>query len=332
MSGVSVETETVELGELVETIQGLGLPEFLLGLAVALVVTGIAGYWGYTRFRAYRIVKDTPTSRIRSAPQGYVEIKGQFEEISEAKARQAPFSGQPCVWYQVKIQEEQEGGEDDTDTWRTIFEETDPRPCLLGDGTGRCLVLASEADMRVAVESDTYYEDGILNDPPEPLKHADTGLFEGNLRFVEERIAPGAKGYVVGRFTTVDSEDGAAGEGVDGVNRVTQVLTGWRDDYMADVAGRPDKTRPNMSGLDDDQKRLLPRAAVAWARQWGDADDVDSVITASGESRRPFIVGCGEEASVARRLFWKAVAGMGAFVLAGSGLAAFVLIHVGVIG
>jgi hypothetical protein len=50
------------------------------------------------------VVIDAPSSRMRSAPQGYVEVKGTFEPIDGHTPRQARFLGKPCVWYTVKVE------------------------------------------------------------------------------------------------------------------------------------------------------------------------------------------------------------------------------------
>lgn len=315
--------------ELARGFQEAPIWAFLIAFAVFGSFTALMAWLTYTRYRAYRVVRDTPTSSIRSAPQGYVELTGTFESLADDKPRHAPFSGKPCVWYRVEIEEHRQKGEDDSE-WVTIFEESDPRPCVLRDDTGRCLVLVEQADMRVAVPSETYQEEGIFNDPPEPMKHVDTGLFENSLRFSEECIEPATRGYVVGRFVTSHSED-AADEPGGNVDDVVAKLEGWRDDYMAEVGGRPDENDPNPVGLTEADADRLPDAAVAWARRRGDTGDIDSVVTATGDSRQPLIVGCGGEKTVARRLFWTAFGCLAGFLLFGTGLGFVVLARFGAI-
>lgn len=321
------------MAEIAQSIQTMELKGFLVFLLVFAIFAVIAFVIAYRQFRAYRIVIDTPTSRVRSAPQGYVEIKGHFQRINEQDPVRAPFSGKPCVWYHAKIEEKR--GDDEDESWETIFSELDPRPCLLSDATGACLVLPAQADMRVAFVEDTYYEDGLFNDPPEPLKHVDTGLFDGPMRFTEERIEPG-KGYVVGRFMTVDADDLTRRDANTAVAAVRELLSRWRDDYMGAVQGRPDQTRPNDIGspeaLSDEQKAALPVASIQWARERTGRDDIDSIITPTNEPRRPFIVGLGEEAKVAKRLRRIALAAALGFLVMGSAFGFFMLARYGVIG
>ncbi len=48
---------------------------FFLGLMVILCAVSLYGIFRF--FHRYRMIADTPTSRIRSAHQGYVELEGE---------------------------------------------------------------------------------------------------------------------------------------------------------------------------------------------------------------------------------------------------------------
>jgi hypothetical protein len=163
----------------------------------------------------------------------------------------------------------------------------------------------------------------------------DTGLFDSPMRFTEERIEPG-RAYVVGRFKTVAADALTAGDANTPLATVRELLGGWRDDYMAAVQGRPDKTQPNAitspEALTDDQRAALPAAAIQWARERTGRDDIDSIIGPTDEPRRPFIVGLGKEANVAKRLRRIAVAATLGFLLTGSAVSFLVLARYGVIG
>lgn len=71
----------------------------LPGLVVAVVGAAIA--W-YLSNRRWHLIHDTPTTRIRSAAQGFVELCGTAE-LSPGQPPLA-FNGLPaCVWYEVVI-------------------------------------------------------------------------------------------------------------------------------------------------------------------------------------------------------------------------------------
>ncbi len=290
------------------------------------------GWTAYSRFRAYRIVQDTPTANIRSAPQGYVEIKGMFTPLDENNPRKGPFSGKPCVWYRAWMEEKVQSGK--RSNWKTIYEEQDPRPCLLKDGTGHCAVMASEADIYIATVKESWHPDSWFNDPPEPLTHVDTGLFERDVRFTEERLESGP-GYAVGHFSTINQPPNANEDEGSLAAKAAQALSRWRDDYMAEVNGRPDEAKPNKaaSQMWDHTKKEAVQGVAGWLTASGVVDDDRiNVLGPTGESRRPFIVGNGHEEEVGSRLGWQALGCAIGFVVLATVVTAFLLGRYGVLG
>ena len=79
-----------------------------LGLSVTLGVAGGAalggGWWCLHNLKKARYLLDTPTSKIRSAAQGYVELYGVIE--SRTELLRGPLSEQPCVWWSFSIDEQ----------------------------------------------------------------------------------------------------------------------------------------------------------------------------------------------------------------------------------
>ena len=71
------------------------------GLAFATVYSF---FYSFRAWRKNRLVEDTPTSRVRSAAQGYVEFTG-IGKMLEGAPNKAPLSGIPCTWWSYKIEE-----------------------------------------------------------------------------------------------------------------------------------------------------------------------------------------------------------------------------------
>ena len=68
---------------------------WLLTLGVAVVAGGAAALrW----LKIARLIEDTPTSRIRSAAQGYVELAGNGLPLPATK-NPAPLTQRPCTWW-----------------------------------------------------------------------------------------------------------------------------------------------------------------------------------------------------------------------------------------
>jgi len=83
--------------------------------------------------RRRRAILDTPTSRIVSAAQGYVELRGVGQTL-EGVPLTAPLSGMVCLWYRYRL-EERSG-----DEWKEVDSGASTSCFLINDGTGQCLV------------------------------------------------------------------------------------------------------------------------------------------------------------------------------------------------
>ena len=74
------------------------------------------GWWALRRMVQARYLLDTPTSKIRSAAQGYVELYGVLQG-REAPVL-APLSNTPCLWWRFKIEEY--SSSDKRSSWRVV--------------------------------------------------------------------------------------------------------------------------------------------------------------------------------------------------------------------
>lgn len=127
----------------------------------------------------------------------------------------------------------QAGNLDRAADWGMLAQETDPRPCLISDETGSCVVLPYLADRCEGMVRAVHTEDGSFWEAPDPVRNLGAGAFGAPIEFCEERFDAGA-GYVVGRFVTPQqaiSDDSQARmrAGVDAV------LRSWRDDAILSV-------------------------------------------------------------------------------------------------
>jgi hypothetical protein len=84
---------------------------------MALVLLGPGLYYAWRCFRRARALADTDTARIRSAPQGYVELKGRAG-LMDGDPIIAPLSGLPCCWYRYRIERKTSDGK-----WKIIDRE-----------------------------------------------------------------------------------------------------------------------------------------------------------------------------------------------------------------
>lgn len=113
--------------------------------------------------RRARLIEDIPTSKIRSAAQGYLELNG-FARTGADGPLEAPLTRTPCVWYRYRIEQRELAGHN---RWRTVKSGASEQPFLLDDSTGQCLVDPRGADItpgrqRQWVDGRNRYTEALL--------------------------------------------------------------------------------------------------------------------------------------------------------------------------
>jgi len=100
-----------------------------------------------------RAIRDTPTSRVASAAQGYVELTGCGGQIKEAPLL-SKFTALPCLWFRYTVERR-----DSDDKWE-IVDSGESHDCfLLRDDTGACLVDPEHAEI-ITKHRDQWEKDG----------------------------------------------------------------------------------------------------------------------------------------------------------------------------
>ena len=113
----------------------------IIGITIALSATGIgsfaSGLWSIKSLKKARYLLDTPTSKIRSAAQGYVELYGELKEGESLLS--SPLSGNSCVWWSFSI-DKQVRDDRDNKSWQQVEKGTSSELLCLNDGTGECWI------------------------------------------------------------------------------------------------------------------------------------------------------------------------------------------------
>lgn len=135
-------------------------------LFVGLFLGGLyAIYWGWTRYRRYRLVRDTPTAKARSVAVGRAELEGRARPADGALS--APFSEEACLYADWEIEEYRYDADDNRHEWVTIADGELTVPFYLEDDTGRILVEADRgADFDLSDDYRTEYTVGGTESPP----------------------------------------------------------------------------------------------------------------------------------------------------------------------
>jgi hypothetical protein len=275
-------------------------------LALGAAVGG-GGWFAFRWLHVARLIEDTPTSRIRSAAQGYVELGGRCRPLDGAR-NLAPLTQRPCVWWQYRIQRRTgstSGGKART-KWHTVNSGRSEQPFLLEDGTGECIVQPSGAEM-LAAESTTWY-----GDTPWPTQTPGrrSPFGESEYRYFEQRIYEHEQVVVLGRFRThsaTGSRDLRA--------EVAALLAEWKTDQAA-LAARFDTDRDGeVSFAEWERARDEARRAVS---QHGLAEPARTALHVLGrpEDGALFLIAAMPGAALSRRYRRRALLAFAGFAAA----------------
>ncbi len=168
----------------------------LIGLAVA----GFIGAFYY--FLRKRIIEDTPTARIRSAAQGYVELTG-IGKLMDGPPIISPLTGTQCTWYSYQIEERRRSRR--RTRWVTVDRGTSDELFLLEDETGTCVIDPEGAGVTPAAR-DIWY--GATPRPASGPGGGRRWFSGGRYRYTEQRLHPGEPLFAIGLFETVGGAGG----------------------------------------------------------------------------------------------------------------------------
>jgi hypothetical protein len=270
--------------------------------AIGAGAASLFGFFGaFRHLHRARIIEDTPTAKVRSAPQGYVELIGQAH-IMKGDTIVAPLTRTDCCWWRYKIEKRRdnkwqkvEGGESDT-----LF--------LLRDDTGECIVDPDGADITPSDRSiwyglNKYPKDHLptryrVDDPLlKGLLKLSASIGMGEYRYTEERILPGDEIYAIGLFKSMDDMDHHQNRG----EIARQLLRDWKQDHAALLA-RFDRDKNGR--IDDREWELARRTAHHQAdrlyrKQM--AGQILHTLSATGSRRRPYLLSALPQFELVRR-------------------------------
>jgi hypothetical protein len=135
-----------------------------------LSVLAIAGgfYFFVVGFRLLarkRLLLTTPTSKIRSAAAGLVEVNGM---AAGPHTMPAPITGKPCFFYHTTVWQQRA---DKQKEWEKVADETLHLPFFIDDSTGQLLIepLGADLDLRREYREEydsSFFSSGLDNVPP----------------------------------------------------------------------------------------------------------------------------------------------------------------------
>ena len=278
-------------------------------LVMTLILAGLLLFLSYVSFRAfrrYRYMYATATSKIRSAAQGLVELKG-LGELMQNDVIVSPFSGRRCIWYHCTIDRKQRRGK--RSSWTNLSDERSEHLFRLVDDTGECIVDPDHA--HVIPETDTtWYGHGpeYRNRPPKTRRLVAFGF--GRYRFRERLILPATQIYALGWFRTVynNPSDELIAKQVDDLIRQWKLQP---ERYLRDFDRDGDgKIRG------DEWKAIRSAARNEVLAQMRSQKNEHHVMSRPTDKRQPYIISTQpEEALLGRKRFSAYASVGGAFAL-----------------
>jgi hypothetical protein len=172
------------------------------GWAVSLALVGAISLFAWSaNFRRARVISDTPTSRVASAPQGYVELYGKAK-LHPGYNTISPASRRPCVWFRYLV-EEKIG-----DKWHRVEGGMSSDTFLLDDGTGQVVIDPDNAEI---------------------MTRDRRSWRDGTLRYKEWLLTPGNNVYAIGELRT----EGGGATDLDTTGDLNALLAQWKADKPA---------------------------------------------------------------------------------------------------
>ncbi|BAZ93297.1 uncharacterized protein FOKN1_0895 [Thiohalobacter thiocyanaticus] len=293
---------------------GFVVVSVIVGIVVLVAFQAIWRNWSRAR-----LIEDTPTARIRSAPQGYVELEGEAR-LLPGPPIVAPLTGRRCVWYRYRIEHEEHTYDSKGHSrshWRTVDSGTSEGLFELDDTTGRCVIDPDGAEVHPD-DKDVWRGHSRWPSAGPPRRRGGLRFTAGDYRYTEERLLPGPL-YAVGWFESIRSADGDLREAT------AALLRHWKQDqaellarFDADGDGHIDAGEWERAREAAQQQTLRERAHKA-------SEPAVNLLRRPASSAQAFILSAHPQDHLSRRYRRRALGGLVATLL-GVIVLAFLLI------
>ncbi|MFK8029300.1 MAG: GIDE domain-containing protein [Gammaproteobacteria bacterium] len=270
----------------------------------------VAFYWAFRYMVRARTLEDVPTSKIRSAEQGYVELEGHAE-LMDGPPVTSPLSRRECVWWSYTIERMS------NNSWVRVKSETSESLFLIRDSTGTCIVDPEGADV--------FPEQMGKWNSKTSSNLTGMGTYTGrNYRYREFYLMPHELLCVIGLHKTHSAID----EWND-ADELRRLLADWKKNQV-ELVNRFDANNDGVLDQDEwEAARAKARKQIALEKRQHAANPGINVIGAPPD-RRPFLIAPLSNSDFAKKLRWKSLASLLAGILSGGVLAyVFVLRYSG---
>ncbi|WP_407275825.1 GIDE domain-containing protein [Halothiobacillus sp. DCM-1] len=258
---------------------------WLFGLLVVLLgVLGAGIYW----LRQSAWIRNTPTARIASASQGYVEIEGTAE-LDADQPLASPLTATPCVWFSVQVDQRNSEGKKG---WQRIYHAVSDALITVRDATGGCYLDPDHATV-TTVSTRVWY--GDTERPIVSAGVSSSGWFTGSYRYTERLLHPGEAIYALGWFQTIEHDPAIVEQ-----DSVRALLAAWKQD--------PEKMRAfdtnrdgQISAEEWEAARQAAVTQVAAAQREARPPAQTHLMNYRAGMGRPYLISALDQTALARR-------------------------------
>jgi E3 Ubiquitin ligase len=299
--------------------------DYAIWLVIALLVTLFSLKRCHRQFKRARLIEDMPTSRIRSASQGYTELVGVAE--LQGNPQLAPLSSTLCLWWRYTIEKYQSSGK--SSHWVTVEKHACSQFFHLRDTTGICQIDPEGAEIschhRRTWHGSTRRPIGALK-TTKPIRNgsflslatmpiAIGGMtFGRRYRYTEHLIIEGDPLYALGHF-----ESDATGKRTLSPRQLTSdILSEWKQNF-SQLLDRFDQN--DNDELDLEEWKMVRNAALVEAkkRQTNQLHEpTEHLLSKPLHNGLPFIIGSTEQEQLSKRFRRQSIYYAIGFLLAGS--------------
>jgi hypothetical protein len=261
--------------------------EFWIGASIIIVISLVAFKRMVKWWNRSRMIQDVPTSKVRSASQGYVELTGLAKSM-DGPAIVSPLSRKSCVWYRYKIEEKVKQYDSkgrSKSHWKVVKQETSEELFLLEDETGRCVIDPDDADV-LATNKRVLYK--RLVSPPR--------------RYTEELITVREPLYAIGLFNTVANVSHKQQR-----EQVSYLLREWKQDPNQLLHDFDSDRNGQLDEQEWEQARLAAQRQVK--REFGHQERLEqlNILKNTEHSHQGFIISTISEQKLIQHYRWHAL-------------------------
>ncbi|MFK8068073.1 MAG: GIDE domain-containing protein [Gammaproteobacteria bacterium] len=277
---------------MIEWIQQLEVPTFWFYAFIFIASSAYSSARAFSSLHKKRLIKDTPTSWLRSAAQGYTELIGRGIHIDGPPVI-SPLSGKECLWYRVKSEEinnQLSRNKPDIFSIFDLFSETtgyiheteSDDLFYLDDDTGRCVIDPEGAKITPTLTRNWYGNSPVPDRGP-ALGGSSLGY---RYKYTEELLLPGDVLYTIGHLHTL----GGAGSLSDMKAEVRTLLSDWKENKQQLIERFDQNKDGEISVSEWNIARQIAAQEIADKHASNDLPPVVTMLKKTHDRRRPFLI------------------------------------------